>query len=310
MSQSVLNARQPPWPARTLKSSLGLLPKRLRGHVIKHIGKLTVPEEFVADVPDRGRFAFRRNHWDLSRYFGMFELEESVFLKQVVGPGMQVIDVGANVGWYTALFFQRIGPQGKLLSIEPDPTNFARLEAYHALQGSPSHFHLLQTAVAEREGHLPLYLNADSGANTIVPALGETYGKLSRGVVDVPMTTLDLLVEKYGFSTIDFLKIDVERAEMLVLQGAAQTFRAGKVKRLFIEITDLTDADGINQTWKIDQFIRSFGFTGYTFEVDPAGKLRSLTEFVASQKAREEGYWRNVYYVTSPEFLPKCHSGS
>ena len=128
MLQSVPNFANPSWLARTLKSFLGYVPKRLRGHFVKHLGKHIVPSDFVAEVPDRGCFAFQRNVWDLSRYFGIFELPESAFLKHVVGAGMQVIDVGANVGWYTALFFQQIGPRGRLLSIEPDPSNSARLE--------------------------------------------------------------------------------------------------------------------------------------------------------------------------------------
>ncbi len=308
MSQSVTNFTHPSWLARTLKSFLGYVPKRLRGHIVKHLGKHTLPSDFVAEIPDRGSFAFQRNVWDLSRYFGIFELPESAFLKQVVGSGMQVIDVGANVGWYTALFFQQIGPKGRLLSIEPDSSNFARLEKYYALQGSPSRFQLIQAAVGAQEGVLPLYLNQDSGANTIVPELGQSYGNNSRGIVEVQIKTLDQLAQQFHFDTVDFLKIDVERAELLVLQGAKELLQDKRIKRLFIEITDLADADNINQSWIIDQLLRSYGLRGYTFEISSQGKIQSLTEFTPSKQAHGEGNWRNVLYVESISYLPSTLS--
>ena len=159
-----------------------------------------------------------------------------------------------------------------------------------------------------KEGILPLYLNQDSGANTIVPELGQSYGTNSRGIVQVQIRTLDQLAKQFHFDTVDFLKIDVERAELLVLQGAKELLQAKRIKRLFIEITDLADADNINQSWIIDQLLRSNGLRGYTFEISSQGKIQSLTEFTPSKQSHEEGNWQNVLYVESISYLPSTLS--
>ena len=61
-------------------------------------------------------------------YWGAYEPIESFLFLSSITPGMTVIDAGANIGQYTVLSAQAVGPGGRVLSFEPSPRNFARLE--------------------------------------------------------------------------------------------------------------------------------------------------------------------------------------
>ena len=48
--------------------------------------------------------------------------------KNIIKPGMRVLDLGANIGFYTVLFSKLVGENGKVFAFEPDPKNFKYLE--------------------------------------------------------------------------------------------------------------------------------------------------------------------------------------
>lgn len=234
-----------PLSAVMLRGAAQWLPRRLRGHLVKHLAPFVMGKGFLARTPDRGIYPFLNTPWDASRYHGIFELDESAFLKSVGQPGMTVVDVGANVGWYTALFAQQVGPTRKVVAVAPDPSNLARIKAYLEANQCEARVTVVETAVADKEGTITLFLNSDSGANTINKELGTGYGALSPGTVEVRVQTLDALLSSTlpANSTIDLLKIDIERAELLALQGLTATLRSGYIRSIYIEVTDVKEAD-------------------------------------------------------------------
>lgn len=287
-----------PWTARSLKRSLQWMPKRLRGHVVKHLGVRLLPEEFVAESPTRGVFPFYRTHWDASRYYGLYEPEEDFFFNSILKPGHTVVDVGANVGWYTAKFLHQVGPRGFVVAIEPDPANVKKLKKIAEVNNRPKQFTIFECAVADAPGELTLYLNQDSGANTIMPQLGLSYGTRAAGTVTVAVRTLDSIINE-AFSpeqVIHLLKVDVERAELGALQGGQQTLASRRVKSIFIEITDVSEADGSNQATHVDGLLRSFGYTGRAVTYRKGQGILSEEIYQPAEKVSEEGFWRNVYY--------------
>ena len=60
--------------------------------------------------------------------FGVYEKPETAFLLSVFRPGMTFLDVGANLGYYTALAITRLGKEGKIIALEPDVENFGFLQ--------------------------------------------------------------------------------------------------------------------------------------------------------------------------------------
>jgi len=144
---------------------------------------------------------------------GVYEREEIRFFLDHFKAGMTFVDVGANVGLYTALAIK--GGAGRILSLEPLPENFELLEKTVAANGPTTTIHLEQTAAGREPGELSLYANPDNkGDNRLYP------DPLLKEKLTVHVETLDALCAKHEIPHVDFLKIDVQGAEMLVLEGA------------------------------------------------------------------------------------------
>lgn len=131
-------------------------------------------------------------------------------------PGDVVIDIGANIGWYS-LILQRLTPDGvSIFSFEPDPLNFQLLE--HNLRlNSANKVTAVQKALATEDGEQTLYQhdNKNLGRHSLLP--------LQEGKsVKVATTSLDRFwnAQELGNRTPRFIKIDIEGYELLALRGA------------------------------------------------------------------------------------------
>ncbi len=141
-----------------------------------------------------------------------------------VRPGMVAFDVGANIG-YTSLYLRsRIGPDGQLHSFEPEPENFAELDA-NLRRNNLDNCHAVQAAVGSQEGTLTFA----TGLNGYVPEDG------APGIT-VPVVTLDGFIEKHGVPRVDFVKIDVEGFELDVLTGMKGVLSRRDKPILYIEV--------------------------------------------------------------------------
>ena len=146
-------------------------------------------------------------------YFRSFDDDIFAFLRRYLQPGQVVVDVGANIGLYSAFAAKRIGPGGRVFSFEPNPDVFARLQA----NAAGPNIRLLPSAVGPQSGSVGLCLNADTAKSSVMrhDAVGP--------VTEVPCITLDaFLRENLGSRRVDFLKIDVEGFDYDVLAGARE----------------------------------------------------------------------------------------
>ena len=146
--------------------------------------------------------------------FGEYEPYTTSVLLNLVKPGDTVIDIGANIGYYTVLGATKVGKKGKVLAIEPEPTNLSYLKR-NLVQNNIQNTQVFAGAVSHQEGELPLYISPTSaGEHSLVVKTNRT--------ISVPVETLDHLVNIYKLEP-TLIKIDVEGAEMDVLAGASQT---------------------------------------------------------------------------------------
>jgi FkbM family methyltransferase len=148
-------------------------------------------------------------------------------LREFVPRGSLVIDVGANVGFFSLRFAGWVGDDGKVISIEPEDHNYDNLISALKRKGILDRIDALKAVAAAEPGVMLLEINP----------LHPTDHKLSRDGTGLSVTavTLDDLVQDKGHLRPALVKIDVQGAEMLVLKGAAGILEvAGPA--LFIEL--------------------------------------------------------------------------
>lgn len=165
-------------------------------------------------------------------YLGRYEPIETLLTERVLRPGMMFIDVGANWGYFSLLAARRVGDSGRVLSLEPDPRLFALLQS--------------NIAASKFRNVLPLPLAAAASSGTVALAgFHEAAGNwgLSRLAVaagdntfSVETVSIDALVRERGVKDIDLVKMDVEGAEDLVLEGMADGLTQHRYRRMLLEL--------------------------------------------------------------------------
>ena len=166
-------------------------------------------------------------------YLGCVGRSEVAAVRRCLRPGGVMIDVGANVGYFTALGARCIGLTGRVFAVEPSPHAFKMLSemvASNNLQGVI----LLQAGLGTENGEMTLYLPPESAHNhspTMVPN-GEWRP------ISVPVWALDDCLAEWSVDHVDLLKIDVEGYEPKVFAGAAKTLAAGRIGAILCEFND------------------------------------------------------------------------
>lgn len=145
--------------------------------------------------------------------------------------GRVVYDVGAWEGVLTLFFARSVGRQGQVVAFEPNPRSAARLRENVGLNGLPN-VRLFELALGAAEGKAWLHLPHGVAA----------WGHLTEAPADlaVRVRTLDLIVAEAELPPPDFIKIDVEGAELGVLRGAHETIRQ-YAPSLLVEVHPQTD---------------------------------------------------------------------
>jgi len=150
-------------------------------------------------------------------------------MKSEIKPGMTVLDLGANVGFYSLLAAKLVGETGRVVSFEPAPDSYALLLRNVTLNGYQN-VHALQIAVSDKSGPVSLFLNKhSSGRHNIYDHYGQ-----KQGVVLVDAVSLDDFF-KGEDTPIHFIKMDIEGAEMAAIRGMSHTIKRNKSLRLVAE---------------------------------------------------------------------------
>lgn len=147
--------------------------------------------------------------------------------KKVVKEGMKVVDVGANIGYYSLLAAKLVGKQGYVWAFEPEPVNYAELLGNIALNDLHN-VKAERKAVSNYSGKGKLYLSSDeSGAHSLIRCRPK-----NKETVEVQTVMLDDLFN----GRVDVLKTDTEGNDLRVLQGAESLLKRNKGIKVFIEV--------------------------------------------------------------------------
>jgi FkbM family methyltransferase len=199
---------------------------------------------------------------DRYEHGGYNERAEQDFCAGFLRPGMVAFDVGANYGLYSLLFATRVDG-GAVFAFEPEDWNFERLVQNIALNAAHQ-VTPVNAAVFRVDGEVELsvYPREQHGWHTLGHPAMELDGKpcLPAATTTVPALTLDSFCRERGITRIDLLKIDVEGAELDVLEGARGLFSAGAIGCVLFEVSPLM-LEGMGRTGdEVFVFLRDRGF--------------------------------------------------
>lgn len=207
-------------------------------------GRVTISELFYRLLtPKRSVVEMRVNDLpvfvDLSQqearyiFFGAFERNEVRFMRRWVKSGNIAVDVGANIGYLSAILAGAVGPNGKVYAFEPNPVVFPHLS--NLAEASRGAIEAVCSAVTDQTDNdlTHFYVSADHSmwSSTMAECAGSSAGK-----IDVPAISLSDFFRQKSISKVDFIKIDVEGGEVGVLRGLHQFLMAGERPTIMCEV--------------------------------------------------------------------------
>jgi len=166
---------------------------------------------------------------------GMRERYETKMIREVLRPGMTVVDIGANIGYYALLEARSVTESGQVYAIEPEPRNVELLKDNVSLNGY-RHVHVDQAAVGDETGFAQLYRSTHRNLHNLLRPL-----KGDHSVVDVRICRLDDLLAERGVDlrSVNLIRMDIEGYEAKALAGMAKTLELATELTLFIEFHPL-----------------------------------------------------------------------
>lgn len=153
-------------------------------------------------------------------------------------PGHNVVDVGAYIGYYTLLAARGVGPSGHVWAFEPFPETCALLEQNLVANSLCDRVSIAQVAVSRDTQRAKFYLHWNPTRASLVYRSGLKGAR----VISVPTIALDQFFAERNNPRIDVVKIDVEGAELDVLEGMKGLVDRNPRLRLFVEYNPVTMA--------------------------------------------------------------------
>lgn len=151
----------------------------------------------------------------------LFDRDELALLAERLPRGGCFVDVGANAGVYSFWAQRCVGPEGRILAVEPDPEMRRRL-AFNIASNALDQIEVCPVALSDHAGSAELQVNlAQRGENTLVAAEAARAGGV-RESITVPLDTLLNLLQSRGITRVHALKIDIEGHEPPVLSHFLQ----------------------------------------------------------------------------------------
>jgi FkbM family methyltransferase len=158
---------------------------------------------------------------------GVYEPYETELVKKKIKKGDFVLDIGANIGYYTLIFAKLVGKKGKVFAFEPDPNNFALLTKNVEINGYKN-VTLIQKAVSNKTEKAWLYLCKDDKLDHRIYNSHD-----GREFIEIETIRLDEYFKDN--ETIDFIKMDIQGAEGRAVKGMSNFLNKNKNIKILTE---------------------------------------------------------------------------
>jgi len=258
-------------PIRKGSSRLMLLALKLIGEP---------PRDLTATTPDGRTFAVDLTTGMQERvfFFGEYEPFVSKLVELLVVEGDTCIDAGANFGWFTTLMANLAGPSGSVHAFEPVPATFEELQQSVELLKDPSSVELNKLALSDAESETSITVfDGQPTGHASLAANG-----VSGTAVSCKTIRLDLYLEQRSIDSVQFLKADVEGAELGLLKGAEKLFKQAVPPAIIMEMARGTSSSFGYAPNDLIEFIKSKSDFKF-YKIDEVNRrLILLEEFAPS----------------------------
>lgn len=233
-----------------------------------------------------GNFLFKNAYPIYNLIYPIFKRKQDKleidFLKETLKPSMIVLDIGANIGFYTEIISKLVGPNGKVHAFEPDSLNFQRLQAKLV---ACNNVDLVQKAVSINSENLKIYtskvLNVDHRTYEV-----EDYDE----VIEIPATSID---DYLGDNKqVDFIKMDIQGAEYYALKGMKSTILSNPNVIILMEFWPFGLGLAKSSARALLDLIQEYGLKMFLFTENGLAELNADNIHLYEHKPYE--YYENI----------------
>jgi FkbM family methyltransferase len=205
-------------------------------------------------------------------YFGVWEPNLTAWLEQRLRTGDTFIDVGANIGYYSVLASRLVGPEGKVVAVEPQHQSFETLQKNLRINRCLN-VRCINAAAWDTDDIIPIFTGPalPEGRTSVISALGRECGfKESGKIVAAPLARIISIPE---ITTARVIKIDVEGAEWQVISGMADILdKTLPDLEIMIEVHLPTLAQNGKTVGDLFAFFEKWEFRAYSVENSYCGE--------------------------------------
>lgn len=186
---------------------------------------------------------------------GVYEPEQTAWLKACLSPGDRFVDLGANFGWYTALASTILKKSGHVFAFEPSPIANGVI-ANTIEENHLNNVTLIRAAVGDADGQVQIYLPVNDSVHS--PSI--FFSDPQFIPLQVPLISLDNYGPFVDGRPINLIKMDVEGYEPNVIRGMRYLIRRGLVKNIFCEFNSGWLKPNSTTPAELFELITSYGF--------------------------------------------------
>lgn len=191
--------------------------------------QVTITSNTEAELKMKLDLQSEKDYW-----LGTYEPDLQAALQDLTQPGQTVYDLGANIGYVSLLFADRIGSNGKVFAFEALPDNVTRLQENIGMNRFEDRVKIVHSAVQDHSAPATFLAGPSHGTGKVARSIGRdtiNYGEK----IQVPGLSLDEFVYQSQNPAPDIIKIDIEGGEALALAGMRQILHEYK-PIIFLEL--------------------------------------------------------------------------
>lgn len=180
---------------------------------------------------DEWKLMLDRDDVAMSGYLalGSYEPETVNLFKNSIREGATVVDIGTNIGYYSIIAGKKVGSGGKVFSYEPNQGSFSRLQQNIQINNFKN-ITPVNIALSDKPGERLLFFGDNKCTHSFADNRKTGKNEL------VKTDTLDNSLKKYGLPKINVIKMDIEGAEILALEGMIETIERSPGLIIFTEL--------------------------------------------------------------------------